>query len=107
MTALPCLPQATSSQLVRLWAVRPPGGGLTLALLNKAPAPASQTVRVSDLPGGLTPAAQRTVFRGASDQDIYPTLGDVPGAAALGDGGLVTLELPPLSITLVEFGSSG
>ena len=101
-----CLPQATSSQLVRLWAVRPPGGGLTLALLNKAPAPASQAVRVSDLPGGLAPAARRTVFRGASDQDIYPTLGDVTGAVAIGEDGLVMLELPPLSITMVEFGST-
>ncbi|KAK9835997.1 hypothetical protein WJX81_004851 [Elliptochloris bilobata] len=94
--------QATSSQLVRLWAVRPPGGGLTLALLNKAPAASNQTVRVSDFSGPLA-AAKRTVFRGASDADIYPTLGDVAGAVEA-HGGVVTLELPPLSVTMVEFG---
>lgn len=51
-------------------------------------------------------ATHRTVFRGASEADIYPTLGDIDGQVSA-HGGALTLELPPLSVTVVGFESHG
>jgi len=96
--------QTTSSQLVRLWAVRRRGGGLTLTLVNKGASATNQTVSLAGPFAGNEPAMsapRRTVFRGASDTDVYPVLADVAAPVALA-GGAATLELPALSATVVE-----
>ncbi len=74
-------------------------------MLNKAAAAANQTVSLSGVPENLT-ATHRTIFRGASEADIYPTLGDMGGQISA-HGGALTLELPPLSVTVVAFESQG
>lgn len=93
--------QAGSSQTVRLWAVQPPSGGITLIALNKA---LNATQQVLQLSSCQAAASARVVAQltGASYTDDKPVLAQPANGSSIPvvDGQLL-LMLPPTSITVL------
>ena len=93
--------QAGSSQTVRLWAVQPAGGRLTLIALNKALNATQQVLQLSSCQSASTAtiAAQLT---GTSYTDDKPVLAQPANGNSIPVvGGQLLLSLPPTSITVL------
>ena len=93
--------QAGSSQTLRLWAVVPPGAGLTLIALNKALAPTQQSVQVSGC-GGVQTARVAWQLSGTGYTDSNPVLAQPANSSVPVLGGQMQLLLPPTSITVLS-----
>ena len=93
--------QAGSSQTVRLWAVQPPSGGVTLIALNKALNATQQLLQLSSCQSAssATVVAQLT---GTSYTDDKPVLAQPANGTNIPvTGGQLLLVLPPTSITVL------
>ena len=91
-----------SSQGVRAWAVKQSGTSWVLVLLNKAFTPTLQKVLMSP---SLTPESVNTIWQltGTNYTDPKPTLTEVPNTLATIANKTLTIMLPPVSITALEF----
>ena len=94
--------QAGSSQAVRLWAVLPPGSGLTLIALNKALAATQQGITLSGCGGELRNATVAWQLSGTAYTDSNPTLVQPVNVSVAITDGQMQLLLPPTSITVLS-----
>lgn len=95
--------QAGSSQAVRLWAVVPPGAGVTLIALNKALAPTQQSVQLQGCDEGVRAARVAWQLSGTGYTDISPVLSQPVNVTVPVSGGQMQLLLPATSITVLTF----
>ena len=91
-----------SSQRVRVWAVRQVGSSWVLLLLNKDFTPTQQTVLISAC---SVSESVKTIWQltGTNYTDTKPTLKQVPNTLAAIANATLTIMLPPVSITAMEF----
>ncbi|EIE20640.1 hypothetical protein COCSUDRAFT_57209 [Coccomyxa subellipsoidea C-169] len=104
--------QSGSSNIVRTWAVVPPGSSLTIILLNKALTATQQEVSLlggcfnssSSSAPNLAPT-EAWLFNGTSPTDPAPVLNRIqdPSQLVTASNGRLIFALPPLSITAVTF----
>ena len=92
---------AGSSQAVRLWAVLPPGSGLTLIALNKALTATQQSISISGCGEGVQAARVAWQLSGSGYTDSSPTLAQPTNVSVAVTAGQMQLLLPPTSITVL------
>lgn len=91
-----------SSQAVRTWAVKQGGASWVLLLLNKTFISTQQTVSLSAC-SISTKVNTIWQFTGRNYTDVHPTLVRVPTTLAMITNGSLSIVLPPVSITALEF----
>lgn len=91
-----------SSQMVRTWAVKQLGTSWQLILLHKGLNVTQQDITLSSC---LSAGAVSTVWQltGTDYTDPKPTLRQLPNISATIANGVLSIALPPVSITAIEF----
>ena len=91
-----------SSQIVRSWAVKQSGTSWVLLFLNKAFTNTQQNVTMCNCAGS---SSVNTIWQltGTNHTDSKPTLTRLPNSLATLANGTMSIALPPVSITAVEF----
>ena len=91
-----------SSQFVRSWAIKQSGTSWVLLLLNKAFTNTQQNVTMSNCAGS---SSVDTIWQltGTNHTDSKPTLTRISNTLATLANGTLSIALPPVSITALEF----
>lgn len=90
-----------SSQSVRAWAVKQPGASWVLILLNKALTATQQDILMSSCTQNRTVNAA-WLLNGTYYTDLKPVLSQVPSTTAKIANDVLSIVLPPVSITVLE-----
>lgn len=91
-----------SSQSVRTWAVKQQGTSWALLLINKALNATQQDVSLSSCMGRDI-ISTIWMLNGTGYTDPSPVIVQLPNTTAVLAKGVLSIALPPVSITAVEF----
>lgn len=92
---------AGSSQSVRTWAVKQQGASWALLLINKALNTTQQDIALSSCMGSQV-ISTIWMLNGTGYTDPNPVIVQLPNTTAVLANGVLSIALPPVSITAVE-----